>query len=48
MRPEEMEIKIPAELLAWIDANRGERSRQAFMVKCLAKLKEISDFSNLN
>lgn len=34
---------VPRELLRWIDENRGELSRQSFMIKCLFKLKEVSE-----
>lgn len=40
-----MELKLPIEILEWLDKNRGGKSRQAYIVKCLAKLKEIQDFS---
>jgi len=40
-----MELKVPFEILEWLDKNRGGKSRQAYIVKCLAKLKEIQDFS---
>lgn len=40
-----MELKVPYEILEWLDQNRGGKSRQAYIVKCLAKLKEIQDFS---
>jgi len=39
-----MSLIIPRPLLNWIDENRGELSRQTFIVKCLFKLKEVSDF----
>lgn len=32
---------IPSDLLKWIDENRGDLSRQAFIIKCIGKVKEI-------
>lgn len=36
-------LMIPRDLLRWIDENRGNLSRQSYMIKCLFKLKEISE-----
>jgi len=41
-----MRIVIPRHLLLWIDENRGDRSREAFVVKALFTLKETT--GNLN
>lgn len=38
-----MELRIPEELLKWIDSQRGASSRQAFIVRCMFKVKEVSD-----
>lgn len=38
-----MSLLIPKDLLQWIDENRGELSRQSFIIKCMFKLKEVSD-----
>jgi hypothetical protein len=40
-----MQIIIPRNLLEWIDANRGEMSRQLFMIKHLYKIKEIQEMT---
>lgn len=37
-----MEIRIPKELLEYLDAVRGEKSRQAYLVNLLAEDKESS------
>ena len=34
---------VPRDLLNWIDENRGGLSRQTFIIKCLFKLKEVSE-----
>lgn len=36
-----MELLLPKHVLVWIDSRRGELSRQAFIVNCLVKLREI-------
>jgi hypothetical protein len=36
-----MELLLPKHVLLWIDIRRGELSRQAFIVNCLVKLREI-------
>jgi|JI7StandDraft_1071085.scaffolds.fasta_scaffold00779_8 hypothetical protein len=36
-----MELLLPKHILVWIDSRRGELSRQAFIVNCLVKLREI-------
>lgn len=38
-----MELYIPRDLREWIDANRGEMSRQAFILKFMFKCKEMDD-----
>lgn len=38
-----MSLIIPRPLLEWIDSNRGDLSRQSFIIKCMFKLKEIND-----
>lgn len=38
-----MHLIIPRALLEWIDANRGELSRQSFMIKTLFKMKEAAE-----
>jgi hypothetical protein len=38
---EEMSLIIPKHLLAWIDESRGAMSRQAFIIQCLFKLREV-------
>lgn len=40
-----MSLIIPRQLLVWIDENRGELSRQSFILKCMFKLKEIQDMT---
>lgn len=42
-----MDIRLPEELIKWLDSQRGEYSRQVFIIKCLFKLKEVSDFGNV-
>lgn len=34
---------MPRDLLRWIDENRGSLSRQSYIIKCLFKLKEVSE-----
>lgn len=36
---------IPRDLLMWIDENRGEMSRQSFILKCVSKVKEVMKMS---
>jgi len=36
-----MELLLPKHVLVWIDSRRGGLSRQAFIVNCLVKIKEI-------
>lgn len=36
-----MKLLLPREILMWVDENRGDLSRQAFIVKCIIKMKEI-------
>lgn len=38
-----MNIRIPQELLQYLDAVRGTKSRQAYLVNMLAKEKEQSE-----
>lgn len=38
-----MDLYIPRDLRDWIDTNRGEMSRQAFIIKFMFKLKEMDD-----
>lgn len=38
-----MSLILPRPLLEWIDENRGELSRQSFIIKSMFKLKEIAD-----
>lgn len=38
-----MSLIIPRPLLDWIDANRGELSRQSYILKCMFKLKELQE-----
>lgn len=40
-----MSLIIPRSLLDWIDTNRGELSRQSFIIKCMFKLKEVQDLT---
>lgn len=40
-----MNFIIPRDLLTWIDANRGELSRQSFIIRCLFKFKEMSQMT---
>lgn len=40
-----MSLIIPRPLLDWIDENRGELSRQSFILKCIFKIKEIQEIS---
>lgn len=40
-----MNLILPRHLLEWIDSNRGEKSRQSYIIQCLFKLKEVSDMS---
>lgn len=42
-----MSLIIPRELLNWIDENRGEMSRQSFIIRCLFKIKEFSQMSKI-
>lgn len=37
-----MRIVLPRHLLAWVDEQRGDRSREAFVVKALFTLKETT------
>jgi hypothetical protein len=39
----DMSLILPRTLLEWIDENRGEMSRQSFIIKSMFKLKEIAD-----
>lgn len=38
-----VDLYIPRELREWIDANRGEMSRQAFIIKFMFKIKEMDE-----
>ena len=38
-----MSLIIPRPLLNWLDENRGELSRQSFILKCMFKLKEVQE-----
>jgi len=38
-----VDLYIPRDLREWIDANRGEMSRQAFIIKFMFKLKEMDE-----
>lgn len=38
-----MDLMLSPELLRWIDANRGHRSRQAYIAKCLREY--MADFN---
>lgn len=37
-----MRIVLPRHLLTWVDEQRGDRSREAFVVKALFTLKETT------
>lgn len=43
-----MQLILPRNLLNWIDENRGEMSRQLFIIKCMYKLKEVQDMTKQN
>lgn len=36
-----MNLLLPKALLAWIDENRGDDSRQVFIINCLMALKRM-------
>ena len=36
-----MELRIPKEVIDWLDKVRGEKSRQAFIVSLLVHLKDV-------
>jgi len=38
-----MELLIPKHILEWLDSKRGNMSRQAYIINCLRKLKEIEE-----
>lgn len=38
-----MNLTIPREILQWVNESRGSTSQQVFIIKCLAKLKEIDE-----
>lgn len=38
-----MDLYIPRDLRDWIDAHRGEMSRQAFIIKYMFKVKEMDE-----
>lgn len=38
-----VDLYIPRDLREWIDANRGEMSRQAFIIKFMFKIKEMDE-----
>lgn len=40
-----MNLILPRSLLEWVDQNRGEMSRQSYIIKTLFKIKEISEMS---
>jgi len=40
-----MSLILPRTLLDWIDQNRGEMSRQSYIIKTLFKLKEIAEMT---
>lgn len=35
-----MDLNLPREVLAWVDAKRGKMSRQAYIVSCLSMLRQ--------
>lgn len=37
-----MDLRIPQEVLVWLDSVRGEKSRQAFIISILVKLAEAN------
>lgn len=41
-----MRIILPRHLLTWVDDNRGSRSREAFVVQALFKLKDTTGNNN--
>ena len=38
-------LSVPKHILDWIDENRGNLSRQAFIIRCISKFKEVSDIA---
>jgi len=38
-----MNLLIPKHILDWIDSKRGALSRQAYIINCIRKLKEIEE-----
>jgi len=38
-----MDLLVPKAILEWLDAKRGTMSRQAYIINCLRKLKEIEE-----
>ena len=38
-----MTLLIPKHILDWIDSKRGALSRQAYIINCIRKLKEIEE-----
>lgn len=41
-----MNFLVPKDMLAWLDANRGPLSRQAFIVRCVYKIMEIDQIKD--
>lgn len=38
-----MSLLVPKHILDWLDNKRGSMSRQAYIINCLRKLKEIEE-----
>jgi hypothetical protein len=41
-----MEMRLPQEVLEWVDANRGHLSRQVFIISTLSSLITKSEYYN--
>jgi hypothetical protein len=38
-----MTLLVPRAIIEWLDTRRGTMSRQAYIINCLRKLKEIEE-----
>lgn len=36
-----LHLKLPDQVFKWIEANRGEQSRSAFIISCLKQIRDV-------
>lgn len=43
-----MQMRLPQEVLEWVDSNRGSLSRQAFMITVMCEIMNMNNTEHFN